>query len=159
MLVMQNTEKPKLGPSISEPLFIIYLQYLLLSIYFYCGKSYCFVYKELTLQWKFQNPRRLPIMPNEFGHKNCRCYIAILKKMRAVINMPKTIPNSCVGYYDKQWYYPWNGVVTMPLHGYFHNVACEKLGKVKKKKSKLRITGLCAGNSPVIGEFLAQRGQ
>ena len=25
-----------------------------------------------------------------------------------------------------------------------------------KKTSKLRITGLCAGNSPVIGEFLAQ---
>ena len=25
-----------------------------------------------------------------------------------------------------------------------------------KKKSKLRVTGLCAGNSPVIGEFPAQ---
>ena len=26
-----------------------------------------------------------------------------------------------------------------------------------KKKSKLRVTGLCAGNSPVTGEFPAQR--
>ena len=26
-----------------------------------------------------------------------------------------------------------------------------------KKTSKLRVTGLCAGNSPVTGEFLAQR--
>ena len=28
-----------------------------------------------------------------------------------------------------------------------------------KKTSKLRVTGLCAGNSPVTGEFPAQRGQ
>ena len=27
----------------------------------------------------------------------------------------------------------------------------------KKKTSKLRVTGLCAGNSPVTGEFPAQR--
>ena len=27
---------------------------------------------------------------------------------------------------------------------------------IKKKTSKLRVTGLCAGNSPVTGEFLAQ---
>ena len=29
-------------------------------------------------------------------------------------------------------------------------------GADKKKTSKLRATGLCAGNSPVIGEFPAQ---
>ena len=27
----------------------------------------------------------------------------------------------------------------------------------KKKQSKLRVTGLCAGNSPVTGEFPARR--
>ena len=30
-------------------------------------------------------------------------------------------------------------------------------GADKKKTSKLRVTGLCAGNSPVTGEFPAQR--
>ena len=30
-------------------------------------------------------------------------------------------------------------------------------GMDKKKTSKLRVTGLCAGNSPVTGEFPAQR--
>ena len=28
--------------------------------------------------------------------------------------------------------------------------------QIKEKKSKLRVTGLCAGNSPVTGEFPAQ---
>ena len=31
------------------------------------------------------------------------------------------------------------------------------LGADQRKKSKLRVTGLCAGNSPVTGEFPAQR--
>ena len=31
------------------------------------------------------------------------------------------------------------------------------LGTDQKKKSKLRVTGLCAGDSPVTGEFPAQR--
>ena len=31
------------------------------------------------------------------------------------------------------------------------------LRRKSKKTSKLRITGLCAGNSPVTGEFPAQR--
>ena len=30
-------------------------------------------------------------------------------------------------------------------------------GRRPKKTSKLRVTGLCVGNSPVTGEFLAQR--
>ena len=30
-------------------------------------------------------------------------------------------------------------------------------GRISKKPSKLRVTGLCAGNSPVIGEFPAQK--
>ena len=30
-------------------------------------------------------------------------------------------------------------------------------GADKKKTSKLRVTGLCAANSPVTGEFLAQK--
>ena len=30
-------------------------------------------------------------------------------------------------------------------------------GRRSKKTSKLRVTGLCAGNSPVAGEFPAQR--
>ena len=29
-------------------------------------------------------------------------------------------------------------------------------GRTSKKTSKLRVTGLCAGNSPIIGEFPAQ---
>ena len=29
-------------------------------------------------------------------------------------------------------------------------------GAYQRKKSKLRVTGFCAGNSPVIGEFPAQ---
>ena len=31
------------------------------------------------------------------------------------------------------------------------------LGADKKKTAKLRVTGLCAGDSPVTGEFPAQR--
>ena len=39
-------------------------------------------------------------------------------------------------------------------HNYLLNRSC---GRISKKTSKLRVTGLCAGNSPVIGEFPAQR--
>ena len=37
------------------------------------------------------------------------------------------------------------------------NCLCNHLFRLRSKKtSKLRVTGLCAGNSPVTGEFLAQ---
>ena len=38
-----------------------------------------------------------------------------------------------------------------------HNCLLNRLFRCRSKEiSKLRVTGLCAGNSPVTGEFLAQ---
>ena len=43
-------------------------------------------------------------------------------------------------------------------HKIVHSSVYSDAGKIKKT-SKLRVTGLCDGNSPVTGEFPAQRGQ
>ena len=42
-------------------------------------------------------------------------------------------------------------------HQPHHCLLNRLFGRRSKKTSKLRVTGLCAGNSPVTGEFLAQR--
>ena len=45
------------------------------------------------------------------------------------------------------------GVLNLQPHDYLFN---RLFGRRTKKTSKLRVTGLCAGNSPVTGEFPAQ---
>ena len=47
-----------------------------------------------------------------------------------------------------------DGVSNHKPHGYLLN---RIFGRRSKKTSKLRVTGLCAGNSPGTGEFPAQR--
>ena len=47
-----------------------------------------------------------------------------------------------------------NGVPNHPSHDCFFN---RLFRRRSKKKSKLRVTGLCEGNSPMTGEFAAQR--
>ena len=39
-----------------------------------------FVFTYIVPQKTYQNPRRLPIIPNNFSYKNCPCYINILKR-------------------------------------------------------------------------------
>ena len=47
-----------------------------------------------------------------------------------------------------------DGVLNHQSHDY---LLSRLFGRRSKKASKLRVTGLCAGNSPVTGEFLAQK--
>ena len=49
-----------------------------------------------------------------------------------------------------------DGVSNHQPHECLLNLLCRRRSK---KTSKLRVTGLCAGNSSVTGEFLAQKGQ
>ena len=49
---------------------------------------------------------------------------------------------------------PWNIVSN---HGHLDCLPSRSFRRRSKKTSKLHVTGLCAANSPVIGEFPAQR--
>ena len=53
-----------------------------------------------------------------------------------------------------QWRHNWHDGVSnhQPHHCLLNNLVCRR----SKKISKLRLTGICAGNSPVTGEFPAQ---
>ena len=58
-----------------------------------------------------------------------------------------------------QWTLQWrhnerDGVSNHPPHDWLLNCFSRR---ISKKTSKLRVTGLCAGNSPVTGEFPAQK--
>ena len=53
-----------------------------------------------------------------------------------------------------QWRHNGHNVVSIPQP---HDCLLNRLlGRRSKKTPKLRVTGLCAGNSPVTGEFPAQ---
>ena len=54
---------------------------------------------------------------------------------------------------------PWrhNGLDSVPNHQPHHCLLSRLFGRRSKKTSKLRVTGLCAWNSPGTGEFPAQR--
>ena len=53
-----------------------------------------------------------------------------------------------------QWRH--NGIDGVSLHQPRHYLLSRLFGRRSKKTSKLYVTGLCAGNSPVTGEFPAQ---
>ena len=53
-----------------------------------------------------------------------------------------------------QWIH--NGCDSVSNHQPYHCLLNGLFRRRSKKTSKLRVTGLCAGNSPVIGEFPAQ---
>ena len=54
-----------------------------------------------------------------------------------------------------QWRH--NGRDSVSNHQHHHCLLSHLFKRRSKKTSKLRVTGLCAGNSPVTGEFPAQR--
>ena len=49
-----------------------------------------------------------------------------------------------------------NGLDSVSIHQPHHCLLSRLFGHRSKKTSKLRVTGLCAGNSPGTGEFPAQ---
>ena len=54
-----------------------------------------------------------------------------------------------------QWFY--NGLDSVSNHQHHDCLLKSLFRRRSKKTSALRVTGLCAGNSPETGEFLAQR--
>ena len=54
-----------------------------------------------------------------------------------------------------QWHH--NGCHSVPNHQPHHCLLNRLFGRRSKKTSKIRVTGLCAGNSPRTGEFPTQR--
>ena len=54
-----------------------------------------------------------------------------------------------------QWHH--DGLDGISNHQPHHSLLSHLFGRRSKKTSKLRVTGLCAGNSPGTGEFPAQR--
>ena len=64
-------------------------------------------------------------------------------------------PASCNEQPSLQWRH--NGLVGVSNDQPHHYLLGRLFGRRSKKTSKLRVTGLCACNSPVTGEFPAQR--
>ena len=81
---------------------------------------------------------------------------------------PMTLMDNCILIHYRM-YIPIYAVTSMTLrwrhngrdsvsnHQPHHFLLNRLFGRRSKKTSKLRVTGLCAGNSPVTGEFPAQR--
>ena len=61
---------------------------------------------------------------------------------------------ACSSSLALQWRH--NGLESVPNHQPHHCLFSRLFGGRSQKTSKLRVTGLCAGNSPGTGEFPAQ---
>ena len=92
--------------------------------------------------------RNITVWYNSF---NIRVYFTGLKHTQL-----RAIPNLQGGpFYSLQWRHnDRNGVSN---HHRLHWLLKDLFGRKSKKTSKLRITGLCAGKSPVTDEFPAQK--
>ena len=77
------------------------------------------------------------------------CSIAYPVQHRRNIRPPHHCPLSTL-----QWRH--NGLDSVSNHHPHHCLLSRSFGPRSKKTSKLRVTGLCAGNSPGTGEFPAQ---
>ena len=73
----------------------------------------------------------------------------------AVISITGAVPHDvCLFFISLQWCD--NGHEGVSNHQAYHCLLNRLARRRSKKTSKLDITGLCAGNSPVTGEFTAQ---
>ena len=87
------------------------------------------------------------------------CNISEMFAERANFNFQLGILRDLIPCYDPwiplQWYHNARGSVSN--HQRLHRLLNCWFRRTSKKTPKLRVTGLCAGNSPVTGEFPAQK--
>ena len=111
----------------------------------------CSRYISLIVIWKLLKLHLLGINELKFSQLKTRRLLT-----RFLLNL-KTL--GLIHYirqcHPLQWRHnEWFGVSNhQPLHCLLNHSFCRR----SKKTSKLRVTGLCAGNSPVTGEFPAQK--
>ena len=80
------------------------------------------------------------------------------KIKRAVLYVFQSVKNNArVALISQPLQWRHNGHDDVSNHQPQHYLLNRLVGRGSKKTSKLRVTGLCAGNWPVTGEFLAQR--
>ena len=80
--------------------------------------------------------------------------------LSSLLRLPQTVCHSSTNMREQysstlQWRH--NGLDSVSNHQPHHCLLNRLFGRRSKKTSKLRVTGLCAGNSPGTGEFPAQR--
>ena len=113
------------------------------------------------LQWNFNRNRNIFIQEKALENVVC--------EMASILSRPQCVSkdvhlfraytdNSCIRTWDDkqtlQWHH--NGRDSVSNHQP-HDCLLNRLFRRRSKKiSKLRVTGLCAGNSPGTGEFPAQ---
>ena len=92
------------------------------------------------MAWRLLNPKPLSNMMTSW-HRNAFCITCLLCRLGRVPHYNGVIINALASQIT--------GVSIV------YSTVCSVANK--KKTSKLRVTGLCEGNSPVTGEFPAQR--
>ena len=71
------------------------------------------------------------------------------------VTLTSTLANTMQMFHALQWLH--NGCDGVPNCQPNDCLLNRSFRRISKKTSKLRVTGLCAGNSPVTGEFLPQK--
>ena len=112
------------------------------------------IYSNLDSPWRlFKMTNR-----SEISHW-AWCNISELFAERANFNFQLGILRDLIPCYDPwiplQWYHNARGSVSN--HQRLHRLLNCWFRRTSKKTPKLRVTGLCAGNSPVTGEFPHKR--
>ena len=116
------------------------------SLYFPCPSR--LLHRYWAKSWWRKRPSDIEAML-----KYLRKWIARINYI-VYITKNSTNQNKAVGLDSLQWrYYERDGVSNHQRHDCLLN---RLFRRRSKKTSKLRVTGLCAGNSPMTGEFPAQ---
>ena len=90
-------------------------------------------------------------------HCNVPCTLCTLSVVSIICHtsfFEVTYPNLSINQYSLRWRH--NGLDSVPNHQPHDCLLNRSFGHISKKSSKLRVTGLYVGNSPVTGEFPAQ---
>ena len=82
--------------------------------------------------------------------------LIILKQLGTAINTPAQMEHDVENSSMSSLQYRDNGRNGVSNHQPHHCLLNRLFGRRSKKTSKLRVTGLCTGNSPVSGEFPVQ---
>ena len=103
-----------------------------------------------------------PLWPGgAYMHRGCcQCSSAAVSDLRRLV-VAWTYPSliqvmACPMFGEKPLQWRHNGRDSVLNHQPYYCLLSRLFGRRSKKTSKLRVTGLCVGNSPVTGEFPAQ---
>ena len=136
---------PFTHPSHLSPIFV-------LSFFAY-SQCHAYIHIRATINW-ISGHSWFCLTVNTINIALCGNVWCVPLEMLPLIHRQRPLSSSWINFNALQWRH--NGRDTVSNQQPHHCLLNLLFGRRSKKTSKLRVTGLCVGNSPVTGEFPTQ---